>query len=432
MKRLILSIIIIIIIILFLVGALVLVNKKSPSEESLVVDKGIIENPESEVEEVSINEFMKIQKCISTYLDYCNKNNSSYYGVDESGNQVKIVKDSYVRGIIYDLLSKKYINENNITINNLYQFVDNIEEKQIYNILDIKKINNTDSNQYIVYGFLQNVENKFLKYKYLIVNLDEINNNFSIEPIFKEYNSIEEISVEDTIIEDNDNNNMPKVNITSESMSKEYFNLFKRIMLSNFEEAYKILDKEYREKRFGDIDSFKNYVQDNKNDILQMTLNQYLVNVYDDYSEYICKDTFSNTYVFNVKKPTKYSVKLDTYTITTEEFSKSYKTANDQNKATMNADKWIKMINARDYVSAYEVLDETFKKNNFESVENFEKYMRKNYSSYYLISNVEYKNEGGIHILKMKIKDIKDNNYYDMNVIIKLNDNLNFVMSFEV
>ena len=433
MKKLKIIICLLTVVIIILIAGLMCIKKTSnKGDDVLNKDKITIEKPEVEEDDVSITDFMKIEKCVQSYLDYCNINNSSYYTIDNSGNKIRSVEDDDVKRIIYNLLSENYINNNNITLNNLYKFIDNIEEKQIYNVLDIKKVKNQDSNQYIIYGFLQNIENKFVGYKYIIVNLDEANNCFSIEPINKKYDNIKEINVENVKIEKNVNNHMPKVKVTSESMANEYFQLLKRIMLSNPEEAYKILDKEYREKRFKNSENFKKYIKENKEDILKMTLSKYLVNVKDDYKEYICQDRYKNTYTFNVTSVIDYSVKLDTYTIETEEFTKKYNESDEKSKVIMNADIIIKMINARDYIAIYNLLDDNFKNNKFGSEEKFDNYMRNIYSSYYYIVNTEYKDNGKLHILNLKLKDMKNYTDKNFNIIIKLKEKNNFVMSFEV
>ena len=84
----------------------------------------------------------------------------------------------------------------------------------------------------------------------MIINLDETNNIFSVEPLLNKYNSFDEILVEDVAIEKNEDNKILNVKINSESQCKNYFTNFKRIMLSKPELAYNYLDKEYREKRF--------------------------------------------------------------------------------------------------------------------------------------------------------------------------------------
>ena len=205
------------------------------------------------------------------------------------------------------------------------------------------------------------------------------------------------------------------------------------MLLSNPEEAYKILDTDYKEKRFVDLENFKKFIENNKDEITKLSFSQFSVNIYDDYQEYICKDQYNNIYNFIVTSPTKYTVKLDTYTILTDKFKENYDNSKTQEKVMLNVNKWILMLNNRDYTAAYDVLDQTFRNNEFGSEENFEKYMRQKYPLHYTVSYGEYKEENGIQIQSIQLKDITNENkdVLDMKIIMKLNDEYNFVMSFE-
>ena len=429
-----------IIILIFIIGILFLaLNKKEKnnSDNTSVLNGNVevvSERSEDERSEITTSNYYMIQKCISQYLGFVNKNNSAYFRVNENGENVKSVSDDYIKGRIYDILSESYINKNKITKNNVYSYVDNISEKVNFSMLDAKVVKNNKLNQYIVYGFIQTTENKFIENRYYIINIDENNNIFSIEPILKKYNNMEEISVEDTKIEKNENNSIPTIKENSETQCKNYLMEFKRIMLSNPEIAYEYLDKQYREKRFGNITEFKKYVNNNKDEIKSIAVLEYMVNVYDNYTEFVCKDKYGRIYTFNAETPLKYTVKLDTYTNISEKFKNEYDLAEMQKKIQMNIDKWIQMLNNRDYFSAYKFLDETFRNNNFGSQENFEKYMRENYSLYYAVTYNEYKEENGISIMSITLKDIlnKNTTTKDLKIIMKLNDDYDFVMSFEI
>lgn len=406
-------------------------NGSRNSENNVEV---VNEKPEDTRGEITTTSYYKLQGCISQYYDYVNKNNAAYYRVDENGKNVKSVDDEYITGRIYNLLSENYINKNKITKNNVYTYVDNISENVIFNILDVKVIKNEKSYQYIVHGYIQTLQNEFLKENFLIINLDETNNIFSVEPLLKKYNNFDEILVEDVAIEKNEDNKIPNVKINSESQCKNYFTNFKRIMLSKPELAYNYLDKEYREKRFGDVEVFKKYVNDNKKELTGITVEEYLANVYEEYNEFVCKDKYGRIYVFDVKDPLNYSVKLDTNTILTDKFKTTYDSGETKEKVLLNINKWIQMLNNRDYSSAYKVLDETFRNNNFGNEDKFEEYMREKYPLHYSITFNEYNEENDVSIVAITLKDItnKDTTTKDLKIIMKLNENYDFVMSFEI
>ena len=73
------------------------------------------------------------------------------------------------------------------------------------------------------------------------------------------------------------------------------------------------------------------------------------------------------------------------------------------------------MINNLDYKVAYEKLDSNFRNTYFKTVEEFENYM-KNHVFRYNIFDATYENETEI----------------EFNIVMKLLDNADFVMSFEV
>ena len=426
-----------IIILILIIGVILMVfnNKNNNINENFANNVEVVsEKSEDNRSDITTTNYYIIQKCISQYLGIINKNNPAYYRVNDNGENVKFVKEDYIKGRIYDLLSENYINKNNITKNNVYSYVENITENVNFCMLDAKVIKNDNINQYIIYGFIESAENEFITNKYYIINLDENNNIFSVEPISKKYDNLNDISVDNVKIEKNENNKIPTVKINSETQCKNYLTEFKRMMLSNQEVAYEYLDKDYREKRFGNLNQFKNYINKNKDELKSLSVSEYLVNVYDDYTEFVCKDKSGIIYTFDAETPLKYTVKLDTYTIISDKYKSEYDSAETQKKVQMNIDKWVQMLNNRDYSSAYNLLDETFRNNTFGSQEKFEKYMKENYSLQYSITYNEYKEENDISIMSITLKDIlgKNETTRDLKIIMQLNNNYDFVMSFEI
>ena len=426
-----------IIILILIIGVILMIfnNKNNNINENFANNVEVVsEKSEDNRSDITTTNYYIIQKFISQYLGIINKNNPAYYRVNDNGENVKFVNEDYIKGRIYDLLSENYINKNNITKNNVYSYVENITENVNFCMLDAKVIKNDNINQYIIYGFIESAENEFITNKYYIINLDENNNIFSVEPISKKYDNLNDISVDNVKIEKNENNKIPTVKINSETQCKNYLTEFKRMMLSNQEVAYEYLDKDYREKRFGNLNQFKNYINKNKDELKSLSVSEYLVNVYDDYTEFVCKDKSGIIYIFDAETPLKYTVKLDTYTIISDKYKSEYDSAETQKKVQMNIDKWVQMLNNRDYSSAYNLLDETFRNNTFGSQEKFEKYMNENYSLQYSITYNEYKEENDISIMSITLKDIlgKNETTKDLKIIMQLNNNYDFVMSFEI
>ena len=93
------------------------------------------------------------------------------------------------------------------------------------------------------------------------------------------------------------------------------------------------------------------------------------------------------------------------------------------------------MINNLEYKVAYEKLDSNFRNTYFKTVEEFENYMKNHVFRYNVFDKTEYSNEiKGIHSYKVLLKDATYENETEIefNIVMKLLDNADFVMSFEV
>ena len=233
---------------------------------------------------------------------------------------------------------------------------------------------------------------------------------------------------------ENEYNKLHTTTATERIACLKHMQDYKNELNNNEEEAYYLLDKEYRDKRFASLEEYKEYRKKMKEEIGEESFSKYLVNYYENCTEYVCKDKYGNMYIFTEEYPMQYRLKLDTYTIPTEKFKTEYNKSDDQNKMMLNIDKWIQMLNNRDYSAAYEVLDETFRNNNFGSEEIFEQYMREKFPLHYELEFGEYSNEADIGIQKIVLTDItgEDSTIIENTIIMQLEDDYNFVMSFEI
>ncbi len=379
--------------------------------------------------------FKTVEQCIQQYYNILNNRSSSFYGKDEDGNEIKIFSDTEIRQIRLDLLSDEYKNDNNININNIDKYIKTSEEQFEILILKMKQINNTNVEKYIAQGIITNIDNKFIGEFYIIVNLDIYNETFSIEPIIDQYNDIDEIKTENLnkAIEINNNNKYEKMVYSYEDMSRSYFSKFKRLIMVKPEIVYNdYMDAEYKSKRFGNFQEFQKYVNNNKDELSKIIIKEYLVNNYDNYTEYVVKDQNQNLYIFNKYEGQKLNVMLDTYTIMNDKFKQTYLKSDDVKKIQMNIDKFFQMINRQDYKSSYNCLDEQFKNNYFKTAEKFEDFAKNKFFLYNKISFKNYEKKGsGLYIINLEISNmIEDTEKKEINIIIKLNEDLDFKMSF--
>lgn len=435
-------------IIVMLILSIVLVKNKvktnqdntSKEEESLKANEDLpetIEVTNNITEVTSRTRFDTIEKCIQRYYDDLNEKSSSFYIEDENGTAERIVSEEEINKLRLDLLSEEYIKKNNITLKNINMYIPINNEKVIVTALRMKEIYNDIASKYLVYGYISNLENKKINEFYIFVNLDTTQKTFSIEPINGNYEDIDKIKFENQNkrIEKNENNGYVEKSLNYEETAKKYFNTYKRMVLSNPEFIYEYcFDKEYRETRFGNFEKFSQYIEKNREEIYKMRFEKYLVNEEQGYTQFVCKDQYDNVYIFNEKVPMKFDLKLDTYTIETTNFKEKYEEASEKDKINMNINKWIMMLNSRDYQAAYNVLDEDFRKNKFGSVQKFEEYMRREYPSYYEIRERKIEKESNAYVVEVYFVDMddKDNLNNKNNIIMQLKEGTSFVMSFNV
>ena len=289
---------------------------------------------------------------------------------------------------------------------------------------------------YLVYGSIVNTQEEVK----LMVVLDNNNSTYEIYPQkYVQQNQLENLRSGDTInfskdsVDKNDFNTFKYKNTDFQTVAMDYFNNYKNLLSNNAEALYNVLDKEYREKRFGSLQDFQEYLNSNREELEGANVSSYLVNNYDNYTEYVCKDQYENLYIFRATAVMKYSLLLDTYTITTDEFKQQYQNSSNENKVKLNVDKWFDMINNRDYKNAFNYLDETFRTNNLKNDPNtFEAYMRDQYPLHYQVLYGEITERNGTYVQSVKLKDItgEDSTEYMLDIIMQLQDDMNFVMSF--
>ena len=147
------------------------------------------------------------------------------------------------------------------------------------------------------------------------------------------------------------------------------------------------------------------------------------------------ENEYKNQYIIFVNKNEISKVRLDNYTILTENYIEDYNSLDNSSKAHTNVDIFLKMINSKDYKQAYEKLEETEKNGNLDSLDKFREYIENNfYETNYLDVNYVEENDDGNYIvnttLKNNISSAADS--MEKNFVVKLNEGTDFVISFEI
>ena len=143
-------------------------------------------------------------------------------------------------------------------------------------------------------------------------------------------------------------------------------------------------------------------------------------------------DQYNNYYVFESTAVMKYTVKLDTYRILNDEEIKEYNQLTTVRRSGYNIERCIEAINNKDYAYVYSKLDETFKNNNYPTIESFENNIKENlFENNEIDTTNRSTREGDIYIYKFTLKDVdNENNKKDMSIIMKLKEGTDFVMSY--
>lgn len=436
MKKIQTAIIVIALIIMIIIISIVIIkknedNNKTSLENNIsntVGNNSIEENNIVQNDKLSRMEYTILNKAANTYIQTINKNNSIYFDMNNDEINVK-ERNKYV----LSLLSDSYINRNKINSNNLEEHIEFLEEQLFLVPIKMKRIKSENIKTYVIDGITINMNYNLKDEIRLIINIDYQNKTFSVEPTLDNYDEINNVDIVNNI-EKMDNNEYTIKNINIENIVKEYMNNLKRMMLAKPELAYEHLDEEYRNKRFGSLDKFKEYIEKNKEEIKKMYIDKYLANSFEDYSQYVGKDKYNNTYIFNEKDPLDYTILLDTYTINSNEFKQAYDESKDEYRVKLNTDKWIKMLNNRDYENAYKCLDRKFREEKFGTEEEFEEYMREKFPLHYKLSVGITEEVNGVYKQRIILQDItgESNEQIENTIIMQLKDNYEFVMSFEV
>lgn len=302
---------------------------------------------------------------------------------------------------------------------------------------EINVLNGERINSYAVYGKVEDENTGNNQDLYYIFRIDIENTTFEIEELDSKYNNINEIDLETNIqeIKKDGNNIYEATTITSEEMCRIYLEDFTKLELENVEEAYELIDEEYKKERFPNIEEYQKYIEGCRGLIETGVLSKYSVDYKDDYTEYILVDNYNNSYTVTETSVMNYKIKLDNYTIKVDNYEEDYSKLSEENKVQSNVYIFLQMINTKDYSHAYELLDSTFRNNNFDTLEKFEEYVNQNFFTYNLnTTDIDINQEGNYYIYESTIRSDSSSaaETKKLTVIMQLLEGTDFVMSFSI
>lgn len=377
-------------------------------------------------------------------------NRNDYYAVKNIiGKYAYAIVDGGTESV-YSMINTDYLDKNRITVNNIIEVIDNVigsdlSEEQMndlkLNILIDKmycKESAVNIRTFFVYGnFSNNVEQNEIAFQ-IIVEVDSKNNTFYIYPTsyviqnYQDEKDLESYTTKLTEIPKNDYNTFTFVNVEDTTVINDYLSNFKSLLINDIDSSYELLDQDYKTAKFENIDAYKEYVNNNINYLLTITIDKYKKDVTENGTQYTCIDKNGNYYIFEETTVMKYKVLLDTYTVILPEFAEQYDSLENTKKVAMNIEKIIQALNLRDFKYIYNKLDDTFKANNFSTLEDFEKYMDENYPSIYNVEYTTYNQENETYMQTIILNDKNSDEQKENTIIMQLKDNYEFVMSFNV
>lgn len=370
------------------------------------------------------------------------KDNGVFYTI--SSNINKYFKYIYKQDAnsVYNILDKDYIEQNSITRNNVLNIF-NYTGLETLTLNEIYYINKSNISVFVVLGDIQNEElvesgEKLTKSNFsIIMKLDMDNMTYSLYPY--DCNSKDDIDnkkLNDLIseVEKNTFNQYELYNVNNVQIARNYFYLYKKDMLNYIEKAYYITNEEYREKRFnGSIEKYKQYVNENIERFSNLKIDKCTVVENNNYREYVCIDNYGNYLIFRESSPMKYSVLLDSYTLLTDEFIQKYNKANEKNKAALNVQRFIEMINTKDYTAVYNILASDFKQNYSLDKKACEDLINNKFFKYNSIKSASVKEQANYYIVSVEIQDVvNSSSSKTIDFVVNLKNNLDFEISFSV
>ena len=404
-------------------------DKYNDNENINIIEKVSTQKKFNEVNDR--NDYYDIKKILNKYIIYARQvygwMNSQKYESDDISTEGKEA--------FYSILDNEYIKDMNIQKNDLNKIIKEYQSEEC--ILNKLYFYNISDNLKLYYSQIT-IDNENLN---LLIKVDNKNETYSV--FLNDYVSkngysidteIQNMKIDSNSIERNKFNTYRKSNINDDYIIVDYIDDIKNKLISNPKNVYQnMLEQEYREKRFESLQNFINYINQNKEEIESIEAKKYII--LNEKHEYIIQDQYDNYYVINEKAIMDYTIRFDLYTISEDEFSSSYKSATNEKKVQMNISKFIQMINRHDYKTAYSCLATSFKNNYTLTGEKFIEAVKNKFFTY---NNVEYVkcDEVGnnTYAYEIKLTDLTGNNQEEktITIIMKLNDEENFEMSFDI
>ena len=355
---------------------------------------------------------------------------TTYYTVkgyiEEFFKSAKSAKsDSSEVNKLLNILDKTFINQNSITSLNINESL-SMYIQYDYNIVNIYQ---QATEEIFVTYLVECTQNSSNNKIYIFLAVDNTNGTYKIYPT---QNSKQQYANKN-LIEQNSYNSYKNTTVDNEMMCKMYFEDIIKLLQTNTQKSYKLLNEEYKNKKFKSIEDFYEYVDNNNKYYSRASISSYKVNIANNGNrEYIIVDKCGNYYIIIAESVNNYNVMLDSYTVPLTQTTQKYNESTTVQKACICIETIKEMINTKDYNSIYSHLNNEFKLNNYETVDYLEKFIKDKFYENNKFEYKTYQKSTNNYIVNVKVFDCNnDNNSFEMTYVIKLGNTINdFEVSF--
>lgn len=341
----------------------------------------------------------------------------------------KYINDCYEKSsdLVLDVLDEEYVLENNITKDNIFQKIVNIDNYCLFDIEEAKQYNLYGNYAILVTGRIKSKDqtkydsnkndwvieknnNGTNQKQSYFIKLNFENMDYSIKPITEENlnDIVEKNDITEVKVTKNNNNVFVYKEVKNDQIISKYILQFKTILNEDSSKIYDLLDDEYKKAKFSTMDEFNKYIKDNYENFMKMNLYKYSSAKKDDYKEYIFIDTYDNYYIIKETAAMEYKILLDPYTIKIDSSMKKYEKSNGKEKAEICIGYIKQALNNRDYKYIYSHLNSDFRNQNFKSINELQEYIEKNFYKKNGFELIRYDEQNDMYIYLLKLKNLED------------------------
>ncbi len=264
---------------------------------------------------------------------------------------------------------------------------------------------------------------------YMVVYLTAENKGYKLQTITnEEFLDIKELTLDEKVeISQGTYNVYEYEHIDNVDLMEIYLKDFIFRVYANPEKGYNLLNESYRNKRFGSVEEFVKYVIEKQEQLKNINIVQYNVDLNDNYKIYSGTDEYGNYYNIKEVAYMQYEVMLDSYTM--EDYSN---VTSKEEQIEKSVQKFILMLNSADYKNAYNLLEPTFKETNFPTEQDFINYIKNNWYKRNLVASKKATEEGICNVTIKETLSTRSNKMEKQFKVKILDEDLNFYIEFNV